>query len=134
MNLEINKLIKDIDNTLGLTLSKVGLSNSNLSKNTKIIISQDVLRVIMPDYAIYVDKGRRGGKRPPIKAILNWMKQAGINTKGVRQIDIAYAISNSIGQKGIKPRPFIDTFQKSITNLIMKQLERQIDNILNNKR
>lgn len=134
MNIEINKLIKAVDTALRLTLTKVGLSDSNLSKNTKIITSQDALTVIMPDYAIYVDKGRKAGKKPPVKAILEWMKDKGIRAKGVRQLDIAYAISNSIGQNGIKPRPFIDAFEASITGLVLKQLDRQIDNKLNNKK
>lgn len=126
------RLIRAVDAALRTTLSKVGLQDSNLRRETRVITTEDAIRVIMPDYAVYVDKGRKAGKMPPVKAIMKWMRDKGIRSKsGIRTIDIAYVIARSIGERGIKPRPFIEAFTDELTVLVMKNVSREIDNALN---
>lgn len=125
------RLIRAVDAALRTTLSKVGLQDSNLSRETRVITTEDAIRVIMPDYAVYVDKGRKAGKRPPVEAIMKWMRDKGIRSKsGIRAVDIAYVIARSIGERGIKPRPFIEAFTDELTVLVMKNVSREIDNAL----
>lgn len=125
------RLIRAVDAALRTTLSKVGLQDSNLRRETRVITIEDAIRVIMPDYAVYVDKGRKAGKMPPVKAIMKWMRDKGIRSKsGIRTIDIAYVIARSIGERGIKPRPFIEAFTDELTVLVMKNVSREIDNAL----
>lgn len=125
------RLIRAVDAALRTTLSKVGLQDSNLRRETRVITTEDAIRVIMPDYAVYVDKGRKAGKMPPVKAIMKWMRDKGIRSKsGIRTIDIAYVIARSIGERGIKPRPFIEAFTDELTVLVMKNVSREIDNAL----
>lgn len=65
------------------------------------------------DYAYYVENGRKpNSKKPPVEAILEWMKIKKIrprNSKGAfvkdanAMLSLAKKISWSIGKKGIKP-------------------------------
>lgn len=48
--------------------------------------------------AIYLEKGRKPGKMPPVKAIEPWARRHGINP---------YMLARSIGRKGTKPHPFV---------------------------
>ena len=51
------------------------------------------------DHALYVEKGRRPGKRPPMSAIQRWMAAKGIPSRA------AFPIARAIGKRGIKGRP-----------------------------
>ncbi len=52
------------------------------------------------DYYIYVDKGRRPGKQPPLASIRQWCTIKGIDPKA------AFPIARAIGIRGIKPTNF----------------------------
>lgn len=49
-------------------------------------------------YGLYVEKGRRPGKMPPIGAIQGWASRKGINP---------YVLARSIARKGTRPRPYM---------------------------
>lgn len=133
--MKTQELIKAVDSALRTTLSKVGLEDSNLKKKTQVITTNDAIEVIMPDYAINVDKGRKAGKNPPVKAIMQWLKDRKIRApKGTRRIDLAYAIARSIGERGVKPRPFIDAFTEQLGKLVVKHIDKEIDNKLKDKK
>jgi len=67
-------------------------------------------------YWRYVDEGRRGGKRPPMQAIKEWIKQKGISPKELKSTNsvkkkvkqsfdkrvttLAFMIARKIGSKG----------------------------------
>lgn len=82
-------------------------------------------------YLINVDRGRRAGaKRPPIQAIINWINIKRIRIKvkkGQKRQDVvrgvAFAMSNKISQRGIKPFPILN-LGKMITN--SKQFQNEI--------
>lgn len=133
--MKTQELIKAVDSALRTTLSKVGLEDSNLKKKTQVITTNDAVQVLMPDYAINVDKGRKAGKRPPVKAIMKWMRERKIKVgKGMRKLDVAYAIANSIAKDGVKARPFIDSFTEQLGNLVVKNIDKEIDNKLKDKK
>lgn len=63
--------------------------------------------IVMPDYWKYAEYGRRSGKRPPVKALEEWITAKGIPLKvkkGENSLmarhSLAMAISKKIGQKG----------------------------------
>lgn len=71
----------------------------------------DILRfqLTMADYYQWVDEGRKPGKFPPLKAILEWMRFKGIvprNARGKKinneraRRGLAYVIARSIARKG----------------------------------
>lgn len=58
------------------------------------------LAIFMADYGIYVDKGRKPGKMPPVSKIREWCKVKGIPEKA------AFPIARNIGRFGIAPTNF----------------------------
>jgi hypothetical protein len=88
------------------------------------------------DYLEWVDKGRKPGKYPPIKAISQWAK-----IKGISQ-DAVWPIAHSIYKFGIKPtnvikqtineiqssptlkRKYEDELSSNIENIIAKEFKK----------
>jgi hypothetical protein len=128
---ELNEVVKSVTSALTLVLRTIKLQDSNLRKSIKVSTSKNGLTVSMPDYAIHVDKGRKSGKMPPIKDIMEWIREKRIKTaKGVSNRQMAFAIANSISKKGIRARPFIERFTGEMTDLIEQAIERRIDSEL----
>ena len=119
----IVELTKSINQLVAVLLNKKGLSQSRLSKLTHVKNLNDAVVLSFPEYAKYVDSGRRAGK-VPIKPILEWIKRNNIRAEGASQVGLAYAIANSISKKGIKARPFLDETYKLIS--------KEVDSIIKN--
>ena len=79
-------------------------------------------------YGIYVDNGAERGKggMPPVKAIIDWIKQKRISVPAAMSpIQFAWAVAKSIEKKGQrfkKPKPFIqvsldDVVQRNLNNI-----------------
>lgn len=72
------------------------------------------MTVNMLDYWRYVNDGRQPGQYVPLKPLMTWMKQKGMNrdTKGrfkkFNMKSVAFAISKSIQKFGIQPTNFYD--------------------------
>lgn len=49
-------------------------------------------------YGLYVERGRRPGKPPPVAAIEPWARRRGANP---------FLVARAIGRRGTKPRPFL---------------------------
>lgn len=49
-------------------------------------------------WGIFVEQGRRAGKRPPIAAVEGWARRHGVSP---------YVVARSIGLKGTRPHPFL---------------------------
>lgn len=84
--------------------------------------------ILANDYLKYVDKGRKPGKYPPIKAIAKWVEVKGISPEAV------FPIARSIFKFGIKPTNVIQRvvkeFQTSPT--LQKKYEDEVVNQLIN--
>lgn len=104
-------------------------ATGNLSESiryqVKILGKQYVFELFMADYWKWVDKGRRAGKAPPQKAILQWLtdkrvgsfirgqgKNKAVGNKSIlatnlqAQRSLAYLISRKIAKHGIKGSGF----------------------------
>lgn len=96
----------------------------------------------LPGYAVWIDQGRgKNKKMPPIKdgrgnmPIRDWMKRKNI------PLSAEFAIRKTIGIRGIKARPFLDSslnkflpqvnesLRKESTKLIIKDLDKILDKI-----
>ena len=86
------------------------------------------IRFFYLQYGVYVESGRRAGaKQPPTKPILQWIEQRGITPdKGTSKRSLAYVIARSIGEKGIRPTPFMMAAIKQQKVGLSKQLAKEI--------
>lgn len=123
----INELLNEIEELLKFTLKKIDLDNSRFAKNIKIEYSNDSITVLMPEYAEYIDKGRKkGSKQPPIKAMIDFIRSRNIQSN-LTELQLAYAIANSIKRDGIKPKPFIEKLTQEIFNLVELHIFNEVN-------
>ena len=86
------------------------------------VVEQDIQ---LPLYGIYVDNGaeRKRGGMPPVKAIIDWIKQKRISVPAaMTPVQFAWAIAKNIEKKGQrfkKPKPFI---QVSLNDVVQRNL------------
>ena len=129
--LNIKPLIDDINAVLFSTLQRINLGNSDLAKSVKIVFENGSFKIKFSDYAHFIDSGRRAGaKPPPVKAIMTWISKNGISPKNITTTQLAYAISRSIGIKGIKSKPFLDRLSEEVTELIEIHIFEEINKLL----
>lgn len=50
-------------------------------------------------YGLWVERGRRPGKAPPIEAIAGWARRHGVNP---------FVVARAIARKGTRPQPFVE--------------------------
>lgn len=82
------------------------ISKTNLIVNrmgTVITISTQ-----FPDYAYWVEHGRRPGKMPPEKPIADWVQKHNISP------DAVFPIRKKIAEEGTSPRPFTEPLRRMI--------------------
>lgn len=86
------------------------LLDSNLARSIQVNSNgTNMLTLSIAEHYIYVVSGRRkGARRPPIEAILRWIREKGIDTSWAKtENQAAWAIAKSIQERGIKARAFI---------------------------
>src|SRR5215204_2985436 len=49
-------------------------------------------------YGLYVERGRRPGKPPPVSAVAAWARRHGVSP---------YLVARAIGRRGVRPAPFL---------------------------
>lgn len=108
------------------------IATGNLSKSISYKVREDKKQInlvwLMLDYAQYVDRGRKPGRFPPVKAISDWCRIKGIPQSAV------YPISRKIAEKGIKPTNFLTTtlsrragkFQQDLAKAAASDVEERI--------
>ena len=105
----------------------------NLARSIKPGPTQDNNGIItqpitLPLYGIYVDEGseRKKGGMPPVRAIIDWIKQKRINVPtAMTPQQFAWAVAKNIEKKGQrfkKPKPFIQVSLDAV-------VERNLNNI-----
>jgi hypothetical protein len=118
------------------------------SLDYKTEIGTDLFSIIieMNDYGRYVNTGRkRGAKKVPIKALIEWVKQKGIETNNKKAIGVAFAIQKTIQKQGVptinsrkkgKRTGFVDdTIERiggEIENRLSDAAEKEIDVYIDN--
>lgn len=150
-NSDIEVLGQLIINELGKELIKqqhraTGDLISSLDYTLNLRGSGFTLEILMNDYGLFVNTGRKPGKKKvPIQALLEWIKQKGIETNNKKALGIAFAIQKTIQKEGVPTRnsrakgkrtEFIDETLDRVDNVITsmvgdlyeKQIGIQIDN------
>lgn len=84
------------------------------------------IEILANNYLTWVDKGRKPGKYPPIKAISNWVK-----VKGISQ-DAVFPIARKIFKFGIKPTNVIQRVVKEFetSSTLKKKYEDEVVNTI----
>lgn len=129
--LQIQRILDTLKTSFIDVMRKIDLDKSDLVKNSKFIWKNNNVEVIMDDYYTFVDKGRRRGRQPPISSILTWMNDKGIRApSGTTQEQLAFAIARSIGDKGLKARPFVNTLALEMQDILSKYIYSKVNEIL----
>ena len=130
INKDIRKITQSVLNTVISVLNKANVKTTKSeSKKFPVTVNDKDISVSLPEYYLYVDKGRKAGKRPPIKPILDWIKREKIKVpKEIPVLSFAWAIANSIANDGVKARPFIDVLTDQIGELVRTYLITNINN------
>ncbi len=125
------------------TLKEKGKSASGeLIKTIEVVVKAQVGSIIIEEshvfYGDFVDKGRKkGGKKVPIDALEEWIKQKKFSVAVDKIRGTAFAIQTNIFKFGIKPTNWIDeTVRRTDTKVVQmvekaasEQLEIIIDEI-----
>lgn len=104
----------------GSLISSINYRLQNTAQGINVIL-------LANDYLQYVDRGRKPGTYPPIKAIQKW-----VAIKGIKK-EAAWAIRRNIFKFGIKPTNVIrktKTIIETSRNANRKYEQRMVDNIV----
>lgn len=66
-------------------------------------------------YAIYVEKGRRPGRYPPIDAVAGWARRHGVHP---------FLVARAIARRGVKPRPFVEPALTKHKSAIVRMFDK----------
>ena len=120
---------------------KVGvntLKDSELFKSVRASASEDiVIDLLLNDYIIYVESGRRkGAKMPPFDVIASWCKRKGLPSDN----NTVWAICKAISRDGIAPRPVMavafslmdaDEWSGRWMDMVFGEVTKVLDNYFN---
>ncbi len=98
-----------------------------------------VIEILMNDYGIYVNEGRKpGGKKVPISALVKWIEQKAIVNGDKEVKSLAFAIQQTIHREGIptkgsfeftnngRRKGFIDFVINNELDEVYNELEKQV--------
>lgn len=128
MEQELNRLIQPALEVVRFILSNKGLGKSDLLRLTDIVITGEKLEVIMPSYAVFVDRGRRAGKFPPLSAIIGWIREKNIAVPKEYTLEqFAFLIGRKISKKGTQGKNFLEVLADRLLELSFDFINKQID-------
>lgn len=123
--------------------SKTGtntLTNSNIYNTLSVRATNNgdlIFDIILNDYLIYIENGRRkGAAMPPVAPIVEWCKKKGIPTDN----STIFLIRRAISRDGVRPRPFLakvfeevdrewdDNLADNLFNKIMEEIDKFFNN------
>lgn len=98
-----------------------------------------VLEILMDEYGIYVNEGRKtGGKKVPISVLVEWIERKAIVNGDKEVKSLAFAIQNTIHKEGIptkgsfkfsnngRRKGFIDFVIDNELDVVYNELEQQV--------
>ena len=121
---------------------------SSLDYNVEDNLLSTDLVITMLNYGEYVNTGRkRGAAKVPIKALVEWIKQKGIETNNKKVLGMAFAIQKTIEKQGIptansrkrgKRTEFVDDtikriqaeVERRITEMAFREVNVLVDNFV----
>lgn len=130
----LQQIAQYLSDTMQMELLNQGHTASEaLFNSIQSVIDQTLTGITISTQALYyakfVNEGRKPGtKGVPIDVLVEWIRRRRLNMEGKRERSLAFAMQQSIRDKGIKPSLFIDKsidkFDKS------KRLEDDIERFM----
>lgn len=116
--LELNELTIQI-----MTGDKVK-PQSNLAKSIQWAVGDKGLGMQAAYYYPYVSEGRRRGtKKVPISALIDYIKRYGLTPRGGQTINqLAFAIQTAIYKRGLNPRGYADDVMEATGDLTQEEI------------
>ena len=83
-------------------VTKFGVVNASgkLKDSVHFTVANNVMQVKALSYIYYLEKGRKPGKRPPMKVIEQWITDKGLILEGISKKSLAFLIARKIGEEG----------------------------------
>ena len=121
---DIQRVLAEIKRAFIDIMKSIDLDNSTFVKDTKFEYKNGIFDLVMPYYAIYIDEGRgKNKKQPPVSAMVKFIRENNIRIpKGSTEESLAFGIAKSIGQRGIKRRPFLERLQQEVSEILTKYI------------
>lgn len=121
------EIAKAVINVVELVLRRTNIK-SDKADDTIVDTTQGSVSIYLPDHYEFIDEGRKPGKRPPTRAIIQWIKEDRIIIpSGMNINQFAFLVARSIGRRGIKPRPFTDILADEIAEIIADYIVKEFD-------
>tara|TARA_R110000803_G_scaffold46193_5_gene96963 strand:- start:324 stop:773 length:450 start_codon:yes stop_codon:yes gene_type:complete len=138
--IEIAKQLKESIQDSLLTATKKGsppiVSGKLLNSIEVVPNDNNGFDILMEEYGLVVDQGRRkGAKQPPyapLNVILDWLKARRIKPRnGITMNQLAFVVSRGISKGSYTPRPFIERGINQVADKMLDEIafsfEEQID-------
>jgi len=137
MENELNEFLRAFTKVLQrhtvMVARKAGIDvNSELANSFEVRLRPDFkgIQFIANDYLENVDKGRAPRtRRVPVDELLNWINEKGIRSPGMTTNELAFAIQKSIYEQGIQPTPVMDQLQRTILDMLEKEMGKELEAI-----
>lgn len=129
----VKDLLKELQKITVMTLKKSGVEEkSDLSKSIKYVVTKDGVNMLAATYYPYVSAGRKANiKRVPIAPLIEWIKQYNIKPKAGQTINqLAWAISTSIYQHGIKAKKFEEKVETGVADYTALALSDELAELI----
>ncbi len=98
---------------------------SSLKTDVKVSQTNVIGTLVGAYHSLFVDQGRRAGKRPPISVILKWIDDKRIVPTDISKPSLAFLIARKIGNEGWKPK---NSYPNGVISSVINQNE--IDKLL----
>lgn len=121
----LGSLLKDLSKVTLLAMEQQGVDKqSNLAKSVNYVEVKEGVQLEVAYYYTYVSTGRkRGIKKVPITALIQYIKREGISPRSGQSINqLAFAIQTHIYKQGINPKNYIDKVVDVAGELAQEQM------------
>ena len=125
----LKEMLIDLNKVTILALQQSGVKkDSNLSKSVNYVEVKNGVQLEVAYYYHYVSAGRkRGIRKVPIKALLEYIKDKGIRPRAGQTLNqLAFAIQKSIYKEGINPKNFETKVENVAADLTMNEMANML--------
>lgn len=129
----VQELQKEIELQKHVATGKLLDSFEYRIKNTGNTVS---LEIWSEDYGEYVDRGRKpGGKRVPIAALMEWIRNKAIASGDAEVKSIAFAIQEKIYREGIPTSGGRKIAQRRLNHIqfVIDKTQGEVDRLMNDR-